>query len=216
MRIEEKAAILCAKLISRKVLAKQEVKEIFHDENIRLHVENLLKSVGLELATHIYTDYVAVKVSREMEPVVFDDGKGGLLTTNINLSRGAITLLAIIWAKLILPKRQIQIERKSPDNAQISFLKERIPIPKHDLVKLEEKTIFADFGEKLGGKTKFGTYLAELHRHGFIHKRDGVITEGPMLDTIIDYSILAPRMIEGCLAEAVGVQQAGDQEEKDV
>lgn len=211
MTAENKAAVICAKLIGKKVVHKNDVKDIFRDENLRIRVEDMLKTVGLELATHIYTDHVALKVGRDMEQHVFDDHKGGYLTANINLNRGAITLLVIIWAKLIMPKRQMQIERKSPDdNSQLSLLSERKPIPKSDLVRLEEKALRTDFGKKLGGKTMFGKYMSELSRHGFIVRREGIITEGPLLDTIIDYHVLANRIIEGCLKEVI------DTEKKDV
>ena len=201
-----KAGVICAKLISKKVLPKTDLKDLFRDENLRAQVEELLKSVGLELATHIYTDQVAVKVCNGMESAVFEDGNGGYLTTNIHLSRGAVALLVILWAKLILPKRQMQIERKSPDPTdQISLLKERKSIPQRELIKLKEETLLADFGEKLGGKTKFATYLGELSRNSFIQRREGIITEGALLDTLIDYGLLASRIIDGCLAEVIGL-----------
>lgn len=207
--------MICAKLISRKVLPKGEVKELFRDENLRAEVEELLKAVGLELATHIYTDQVAVKVCKSVETAVFEDGNGGYLTTNLHLSRGAVTLLVILWAKLILPKRQMQIERKSLDPAdQISFLKERKSIPQRELAQLKEEALLADFGEKLGGKTKFSTYLGELSRNGFICKREKIITEGPLLDTLIDYGILAPRVIEGCLSEVVGIEKEAPKKDR--
>lgn len=211
MTTEQKARQICAALIAKKVLHKDEVKELFRDESLRIQVENTLKTVGLELSTHIYTEHVAVKVGKEMETTVFDDGHGGWLKSNVGLSRGGLALLVILWAKLILPKRQMQIDRMTPDDLnQLSLLKERKSIPHKELVKLEEKTILADFGDKLGGKTKFRTYLAELSRHGFIYKRDEIITEGPMLDTIIDDSILASRIIDGCLAEIIGVETNKD------
>lgn len=216
-----KANVICAKLISRKALPKSEVKELFRDENLRAQVEELLRSTGLELATHIYTDHVTVKVCKSMESAVFEDGNGSYLTTNLNLSRGAVTLLVILWAKLILPKRQMQIERKGlDDTGQIAFLHERRPIPQKELVKLKEEALLADFGAKLGGKTKFGQYLAELGRNGFIHRREGALTEGPLMDTLIDYGILASRIIDGCLAEVIGlgkdVRKDGSKGEEDV
>lgn len=215
MKVQEKARAICTKLISRKVLPKDEVKDIFRDDNLRLQVEDMLQATGLELATHIYTDHVALQVCKDMESTAFDNGQGGWLKTNIGLSRGAITLLVIIWGKLILPKRQMQIERKTPgDSGQMTLLKERKPVPKKDLVSLDEKALLADFGKKLGGKTRFGTYMAELNRHGFVHRRKGTITEGPLLDTIVDYHILASRIIDGCLAEVIGAEE--EKEEDDV
>ena len=202
MTVDEQATAICAALIGRRVQPKSEVRELFRDERVRVLVEQRLAAVGLELATHIYTEHVALKVAKPLEGAVFDDGKDGWQRTNVGLSRGATALLVIIWAKLILPKRQIQIERQHRED-QLSLLPGREPIPTGELVRLEEKTLFADFAAKLGGKAWFRRHLVDLDRHGFIQRRDGVITEGPMLDTLIDYAVLAPRILDGCLAAVV-------------
>ena len=73
-------------------------------------------------------------------------------------------------------------------------------IPYDDnLVTLEERALFADFGEKFGGKTSFGRCLNELIRADFVRRKDRSILEGPLLDTVIKYEVLAPRIMQGAL-----------------
>lgn len=212
MTIKEKAKQISTVLIAKRFIQRKHLREMFLDEEIRTEVENNLKAVGLELATHIYTDQVSVKVLREMEEAVFSDDKSGYAVSNNGLSNGAIALLTIIWAKIILPKRQMQIERKTSDNNgqdSLWFQREAMPTGTN-IVSLDEKALLADYGEKLGGKSAFGRYLSELVRTDFIAKRDGKIYEGPLLDTIIDYSILAPRIINGALGEMLGIAEKSD------
>lgn len=212
MTFKEKAKQISAVLIAKRFIPRKHLREMFLDEELRAEVENNLKAVGLELATHIYTDHVAVKVLREMEEAVFSDDKSGYAASNNGLSNGALALLTIVWAKIILPKRQMQIERRTSDNnGQDSLWFQREPIPTGtDIISLDEKALLADFGEKLGGKSAFGRYLSELVRTDFISRRDGKIYEGPLLDTVIDYSVLAPRIINGALGEMLGITEKGD------
>ncbi|MGC2424199.1 MAG: hypothetical protein WA666_07610 [Nitrospirota bacterium] len=205
MNNDEKALRITSQLIARKFLPKKELREMLMDEDLLSQVEDRLGAVGLELATHVYADFVSVKVKKDREQDVFGTDKD--YQASNGLSRGALALLAVIWAKIILPKRQMQIERQTPgDSGQDMLWKERKPIPMGDgLVRLEEKALLADFGDKLGGKTRFGRCLNELSRADFVVKKDGLVLEGPLLDSAIDYSVLAPRIIEGALGELLGM-----------
>ncbi len=212
MTASEKAKDIAALLIASKYVTKKRLREMFLDPDLMAQVEKNLKSVGLELCTNVYSNYVSIRVEKEHETSVFGDDSGGYQATNNGLHRGSLALLAIIWAKIILPKRQMQIERQAPgEDSQVSLLPGQKPIPKNeDMVILDEKALLADFGEKLGGKTMFSRYRSELSKAGFIMVRDGRIYEGPLLDTIIDYSVLAPRIIHGALGDVLGISQ-GDQ-----
>jgi hypothetical protein len=203
----EKAKQIAALLIANKFLRKREVREMLLDADLMDEVEQNLQSVGLELCTNVYSDFVSIKVSKEQEIAVFNDDKDGYKATNNGLHRGTLALLAIIWAKIVLPKRQMQIERRPPgESGQASLLPGQKPIPKdEDMIALDEKSLFADFGEKLGGKTMFSRYLSELARADFVKRKEGKIYEGPLLDTLIDYGTLAPRIINGALGEVLGI-----------
>ena len=205
--IDGRARQICALLIAKRFVHKSHLREMLLDEELRREIEESLKTIGLELVTHIFTDYVAVRVSKDMETTVFNNGKDGFNATNEILSRGALALLTILWSKIVLPKRQLQLERRSPeDDNQNSLLFTRKPIPKSEhMVEIDEKALRADFGEKLGGKLVFGRYLNELLRARFIVRRGDKLYEGPLLDTLIDYSTLAPRVINGALGEMLGI-----------
>jgi hypothetical protein len=65
---------------------------------------------------------------------------------------------------------------------------------------VSEDALYADFGKALGGRTRFNN-LGRLVNLGFVVRRNKWLDEGPMLDLMIDYSQLAPRIIEGALSE---------------
>ena len=64
-----------------------------------------------------------------------------------------------------------------------------------------ERTLLADFGDKLGGKTRVNFNLGLLSRHGFIVRRKGELAEGPLLDLVFDYERTARRILDGALSD---------------
>ncbi|VAX27018.1 hypothetical protein MNBD_NITROSPIRAE02-1362, partial [hydrothermal vent metagenome] len=86
----ERARQIASGLIAKRYIHRKQLRDMFLDEDLMAEVERNLATVGLELATHIYAEYVSVKVVREMEPHVFNDGKGGYRASNTGLSRGAL------------------------------------------------------------------------------------------------------------------------------
>jgi hypothetical protein len=69
---------------------------------------------------------------------------------------------------------------------------------------VSEASLLADFGTQLGGKTKIRNFaLGKLARLGFIERRGGYILEGPLLDVLLDYRVLADRIINGTLADVL-------------
>jgi hypothetical protein len=45
--------------------------------------------------------------------------------------------------------------------------------------------------------------LGKLARLGFIERRNGLISEGPLLDLALDYRVMADRVIHGTLGEVL-------------
>ena len=62
-------------------------------------------------------------------------------------------------------------------------------------------TLLADFGEKLGNKTKINMKLGILNRIGFIERKGDLICEGPLLDLMMDTDVLKERIVNGALAD---------------
>ena len=73
---------------------------------------------------------------------------------------------------------------------------------------LSEDALYADFGKVLGGRTRFNANLGRLANLGFVLRRNRMLLEGPMLDVLIDYGQMAPRIIEGALADVLYRRQS--------
>jgi hypothetical protein len=197
--------VLVCRLLAHQTLPRTDglVRRLFMDAAYREGVESALRQVGLELAENVYASYIAVRVARELETPVFEDGKGSYWSNNIGLSGGGMALLTILWSLLILPKRQRQQQREGDVGENGPQPAVRAADPE---VMVERKTLEADFGHLFGSQIRFHGYLSELKRRGFIHERRGKITEGPLLDVLIDYSTLAPRIIEGALSRVLAAR----------
>jgi hypothetical protein len=197
--------LLVCRLLAHQTLPRTDelVRRLFVDVTYREGVESALRQVGLELVENIYAPYIAVRVARELETPVFEDGKGSYWSNNVGLSGGAMALLTILWSLLILPKRQRQQEVQGDvsDNGHQPGARGA------DLeIAVERKTLEADFGHLFGSQIRFHGYLSELKRRGFVQERRGKIAEGPLLDVLVDYATLAPRIIEGALSRVLAAR----------
>jgi hypothetical protein len=74
-----------------------------------------------------------------------------------------------------------------------------------------ENVLLEDYGKLIGGKGRLQFLLPVLSRLGFIERRNKVLHEGPLLDLAFDYAELAPRILDGALAEVLA---AVDQKNK--
>jgi hypothetical protein len=197
--------VLVCRLLAHQTLPRTDelVRRLFVDAAYREGVESALRQVGLELAENVYAPYIAVRVTRELETPVFEDGKGSYWSNNVGLSGGGMALLTILWSLLILPKRQ----RQQEGQRDLGDQDQQPTVRAADLdIAVERKTLEADFGHLFGSQIRFHGYLSELKRRGFIQERRGKITEGPLLDVLIDYSTLAPRIIEGALSRVLAAR----------
>ena len=170
------------------------------------------------LLDHPYAAHVAVAIAKAQEASVFA-GPKAWSATNLDLDRDAVALLVVLWSLLILPKRQRQIGRVDADRGQDQgqMFAEMKPVPVGDEVAepLFERTLLADFGDKLGGKTRINLALGALARHGFIVRRKERIHEGPLLDLAFDYERTARRILDGALAFVVDESRRTAAEEAD-
>ena len=65
------------------------------------------------------------------------------------------------------------------------------------------------------------TNLKLLERHGFITRRGEDIAEGPLLDLLIDYDLIAPRILDGALGDVLAraghpLPRLDDAEQQDI
>ncbi len=201
--------ILLARLLAHRFIPRNDplARRALVDESFRETLEHKLDEMGLVLLENPYAEYIAIGLQSELNDWVFGEGENWL-SNNMGLPRDAVALLVVLWALIILPKRERQIARsEAVGDSQSDMFGAAKPITHGEEVApgVPEDAVYADFGKKLGGKMRFATNVVQLAKLGFIVRRNKMIHEGPLLDLVIDYSKLAPRIINGALADVLKV-----------
>ena len=111
--MEKDVRLLVARLLAHQYLPRQDrlVRKALTDEPFRQELESRLHACGLKFLDSPYAGQVTLALDRDMEQGVLGEHETWLSNT-MNLDRSAIALLVVLWALIILPKRQRQIERK--------------------------------------------------------------------------------------------------------
>lgn len=204
--MHDEIAALIARLLSQRWLPRDDVqaRKALLDETFREDLDRRLAAVGMELREHPYSAYIGAAVARSAERHVFG-GSDSWISNTLQLDRDAVALLVVLWALIVLPKRQRQLERQQAeaDASQTLMFAEAKPISRDPSLSpvLAERTLLADFGDRLGGKTRVNFNLGVLSRHGFIIRRKGELAEGPLLDLVFDYERTARRILDGALGD---------------
>ena len=213
MNTRDEAALLAAELLARRWLPRQhpKVKRALVDADLWQAVQDRLAQVGLRLVDNIHADNVTTAMVRTVEHAVF--GEAALNShNNIDLPRDAVSLLVVLWSLIVLPKRERQAARDASAEGDLQdemFSAER-PMPRAESVSpmVSYKALLADFGAQLGKKTRLDGNLRRLENHGFIVRKGEDIGEGPLLDLLLDYDVLAPRILDGTLSEVLARTRA--------
>ena len=202
--MEHPIRTLTARLLANRSLPRTDplVRRALVDESFRVDLDARLAAVGLQLIDNPYADHVAVALADELHEPVFGAGRE-YAASNVGLTRDQLALLVVIWALIVLPKRERQINRqKLGDDGQGDMFGKDAPLPRGGDVSgaIAEASLLADFAPVLGHKPYVqGKLLSRLAQLGFIERRGGMIFEGPLLDVLLDYRVLAERIIHGTL-----------------
>lgn len=204
------ASLLIAELLTRRYLPRTHarVKRALTDEELFAQIELRLSQIGMRWIDNIYATHVCVALSPSMQSSVL--GEGGLnVNNNLDLPRDAVALLVVLWALIVLPKRERQTSRVEVDINQNEMFAGTKDIPTNESVSpvLSYKALLEDYGAKLGKKMRLDGNLKLLERHGFILRKQDEIAEGPLLDVLLDYDVLAPRILNGALADVLAKEQ---------
>ncbi len=208
----DEGALLAAELLARRWLPRTHprVRRALIDAELWADVGQRLAGVGLRLVDNLYADHVSVALLRPAESAVFGDtGLAG--NNNLELPRDGVALLIVLWSLIVLPKREKQASRaSSPEPGQDEMFASAKPLPSAQTVSpvVSYAALLADFGVQLGKKTRLDGNLKLLERHGFIERRGNDIAEGPLLDLLLDYDTLAPRILDGALADVLARERA--------
>src|SRR5690349_8136598 len=201
--MNDDAQILIARLLTHQTLRRDDkmVKRALSDDQFRAEVDKRLLECGLKLLDNVYADHVTIALHRNVEPKIFG-ARDIWQNNNFGLTRDGVALLVVLWAQIILPKRERQ-ETHSPDIDQSDMFEKDNPIPRAEdaSIGISYTALLADFGDKLGKKTRMDMNLGVLSKLGFIERRGDVILEGPLLDLMMDTDVLKERIINGALAD---------------
>ena len=204
---------LAARLIAHRYLPRQDeaIKRVLFDLDYRTALENNLKMCGLRLLDNPYASHVAIGLHRDAERAVMDDGQQWL-SNNKGLPKDALALTVVLWALIILPKRERQLGREVTLESQGELFGHLVRAEETEEVSrgIPENVLLEDFGKLLGGKGRISNFaLPQLSRLGLIERPNKIIYEGPLLDLVFDYAEMAPRIIQGALGDLIR-QQAQD------
>ena len=212
------AALLIAELLARRWLPRNHprVKRALVDAELFAQVEQRLAHSGLRFMDSIYADHVSIALLPAAQNSVL--GEAGLNTNNnIDLPRDAQALLVVLWALIVLPKRERQTSRMDePEVGQNDMFPGAKPMPVARLVSptISYKALLEDYGQQLGKKMRLDGNLKLLERHGFITRKQDEIGEGPLLDVLLDYDVLAPRILDGALADVLAREKVQKEAEE--
>lgn len=205
--MDTQLSTLIARLLAHRVIPRHDplARRALLDDSFRSELEQRLAACGLRLVENPYAEHIAVALLPKETEAVFGSGEAWL-NNNLGLPRDGVALLVIVWALIILPKRERQISRvEAGRESQHDMFAAQKPLETGEAVSvgISEEALFADFGKQLGGRTRFAANLGRLVNLGFLVRRNKWLEEGPLLDVLIDYSQLAPRIIDGALGEVL-------------
>ncbi|HEY4541820.1 MAG TPA: hypothetical protein VIG66_05550 [Noviherbaspirillum sp.] len=201
------AQVLIAQLLTHQTLARENklVKRALTDELFRAELDARLAACGMKFVDNVYADNVTLALTREIEPKIFG-AREVWQNNNLGLARDGVALLVVLWAMIILPKRERQQAHQAALEDQEDMFGKDKPMPRAEdaSMGISYRALLADFGDKLGKKTRMDMNLGQLAKLGFVERRGDMIMEGPLLDLMMDTDALKDRIVNGALAEIFG------------
>ena len=195
---EARAGEICAHLLIFPYLSRDKYKDLLLDEDLRESVARRLDAVGMQLAESFYSEHFAVRPKAEIEADIRFDW-----ATNRRLPRGAVALLVVLWARLVMPRRTARDHRVDPEDPGQDLFPESKKV-KDYVVKVPKEALLAEYGDRFG-RTNLLRYLGLVKRLGFVREdRSGRIFEGPLLDLLLDGQKLASEIQSGVLRDLLG------------
>jgi len=202
--MNDDAQILIARLLTHQALTRKDklVKRALSDELFRMEIDQRLAGCGMKLLDNVYADHVTLALTRDVEPKVFGE-REIWQNNNMGLGRDGVALLVVLWALIILPKRERQEAHQHAEQDQNDMFDKEKPLPSAEdaSIGISYRALLADFGDKLGKKTRMDMNLGQLSRFGFIERRNDIILEGPLLDLLMDTDTLKERVVNGALQD---------------
>ncbi|OGT01160.1 MAG: hypothetical protein A2143_00800, partial [Gallionellales bacterium RBG_16_57_15] len=152
------ASRLIARLLALRYLPREdaEIRRLLIDSSFRDEVEQRLAASGLRLLAQPFAAFVGIALTRECENAVFEQNDTWQ-ASNIGLPKDAVALLVILWALIILPKRERQLtgETEQQETQSELFGNVKLTPLAHEASRgIPQNVLLEDYGKLLGGKTR--------------------------------------------------------------
>ena len=167
------------------------------EEGFRQELDRRLSSCGFVLLDNPYADHVGLGVERELAREVFGR-EDHWLSNTFHLNSDEVTILVILWALLIIPKRMRQ--QGLDDDTQGKAFAAVLSRARRAPMSVSLTVLIEDFKNRWK-PSYLKARLAVLARHGFIQRDRNFVLEGPKLDVLFDYKVMVSRVLEGVLGD---------------
>jgi len=197
----DEAARICARLLREGAVSRVEIRGLDQSE-IRNEVEERLERVGLVLATSAYAEHVGLRLSPSVTADAAFDA-----ASNLGLRADHCALLTILWARLVLQKRTAVDTENAPGPRSL------LPADRADHARLftpnvRVETLFREFGNVLGSRTRIKSLVSRLRVLGFLAGHGETIAPGPLLELGIDGERMIGFIRRGVLADLIAQKEA--------
>ena len=157
------AARLIARLLAQRYLPREdaEVRRLLVDSSLREEIEQRLATCGLRLLAQPFASHVGLALTRDSESAVFEQ-HDTWHASNIGLPKDAVALLVILWALIILPKRERQLAGEATQQDAQSELFETVKLTPqaHEASRgIAENLLLEDYAKLLGGKARITNFI---------------------------------------------------------
>jgi len=202
--MNDDAQILIARLLTHQALTRKDklVKRALSDELFRMEIDQRLAACGMKLLDNVYADHVTLALTRDVEPKVFGEREVWTKQQHGAGPRWRGFAGGVVGTDH-LPKRERQEAHQHAEQDQNDMFDKEKPLPSAEdaSIGISYRALLADFGDKLGKKTRMDMNLGQLSRFGFIERRNDIILEGPLLDLLMDTDTLKERVVNGALQD---------------
>ena len=203
--METEIKTLTARLLAHRVVPRGDAlaKKALLDDSFRLELDKSLAAVGLRLVENPYAEHIAVALLPEMTEPVFGSGDAWL-NNNLGLPRD-VALLVILWALIILPSASVRSPASKParKTRAICSARKAAGNRRNRVHRPVRGRALRRLRQGAGRSHPFQRQPRPPGQSRLHRPPQPLAGRGPMLDLMIDYAQLAPRIIEGALADVL-------------
>jgi len=168
--MNDDAQILIARLLTHQALTRKDklVKRALSDELFRMEIDQRLAACGMKLLDNVYADHVTLALTRDVEPKVFGEREVWTKQQHGAGPRWRGFAGGVVGTDH-LPKRERQEAHQHAEQDQNDMFDKEKPLPSAEdaSIGISYRALLADFGDKLGKKTRMDMNLGQLSRFGF-------------------------------------------------